>query len=113
MTPPGSLDLDPGSQEKPVNSWCVSFETECKCLYPKYVSIVLEMRPGPYFQTSNGPMDRRTDRRYQFYDSHYIFIGKKFLLTYQQRKFLLIKSHDVAVYMFLLMRNGLPNVLMS
>ncbi len=24
-----SLDLDPGSQGKPVNSWCVSFETEC------------------------------------------------------------------------------------
>ncbi len=25
----GSLDLDPGSQGKPMNSWCVSFETEC------------------------------------------------------------------------------------
>ena len=29
MTLPGSLDLDPGSQGKPMNSWCVSFETEC------------------------------------------------------------------------------------
>ena len=29
MTLPGSLDLDPGSQGKPGNSWCVSFETEC------------------------------------------------------------------------------------
>ncbi len=29
VTPPGSLDLDPGSQGKPVNSWCISFETEC------------------------------------------------------------------------------------
>ena len=26
---PGSLDLDPGSHGKPMNSWCVSFETEC------------------------------------------------------------------------------------
>ena len=29
MTLPRSLDLDPGSQGKPMNSWCVSFETEC------------------------------------------------------------------------------------
>ena len=29
MTLPGSLDLDPGSQGKPMNSWCVSFGTEC------------------------------------------------------------------------------------
>ena len=29
MTRPGLLDLDPGSQGKPRNSWCVSFETKC------------------------------------------------------------------------------------
>ena len=29
VTQPGSLDLDPGSHGKPMNSWCVSFETEC------------------------------------------------------------------------------------
>ena len=28
MTRPGSLDLDPGSHGKQMNSWCVSFETE-------------------------------------------------------------------------------------
>ena len=28
-TLPGALDLDPGSQGKSMNSWCVSFETEC------------------------------------------------------------------------------------
>ncbi len=29
MTRPGSLELDPGSQGKPSNLWCISFETEC------------------------------------------------------------------------------------
>ena len=29
MTQSGSLDLDPGSHGRPMNSWCVSFETEC------------------------------------------------------------------------------------
>ena len=29
ITWPGSHDLEPGSQGKPVNSWCISFETEC------------------------------------------------------------------------------------
>ncbi len=29
-TLPRSPDLDPGSQGKPMNSWCVSFKTECK-----------------------------------------------------------------------------------
>ncbi len=29
---PGALDLDPGSQIKSMNSWCVSFETECKSI---------------------------------------------------------------------------------
>ncbi len=33
MTLPDSLDLDPGSQGKSMNSWCVSFETECKSVY--------------------------------------------------------------------------------
>ncbi len=28
-TLPGALDLDPGSPGKSMNSWCVSFETEC------------------------------------------------------------------------------------
>ena len=28
MTPQGSHDLDPGSQGKPMNPWCVSFETD-------------------------------------------------------------------------------------
>ena len=32
MTLPGSPDLDPGLQGKPMNSWCVSFETECNQL---------------------------------------------------------------------------------
>ena len=30
MTLLGALDLDPGSQEKPMISQCVSFETECR-----------------------------------------------------------------------------------
>ncbi len=29
MTVSRYLDLDPGSQRKLMNSWCVSFETEC------------------------------------------------------------------------------------
>ncbi len=29
MTHLGLLDLDPGSHGKPMNSWCISFETEC------------------------------------------------------------------------------------
>ena len=29
-TLPGALDFDPGSQGKSMNSWCVSFETECR-----------------------------------------------------------------------------------
>ncbi len=29
MTQLGSLDLDTGSHGKPMNSWCVSLETEC------------------------------------------------------------------------------------
>ncbi len=31
MNLPESLDLDTGSQRKPINSWCVSFDTECTC----------------------------------------------------------------------------------
>ena len=31
---PGALDLDPGSQGKPLNPWCVSFETECSQIRP-------------------------------------------------------------------------------
>ncbi len=30
MTKPGSLDLDPGLYGKPINSWCISYETECR-----------------------------------------------------------------------------------
>ncbi len=37
MTWPGSHDLDPGSQGKPVNSPCISFETEC--IQPKLWSL--------------------------------------------------------------------------
>ena len=36
----GSHGLDPGSQGKPLNSWCISFETECTlvCVYRmKYI----------------------------------------------------------------------------
>ncbi len=31
-TQPGPIDLDPGSQGKSINSWCISFETECTTL---------------------------------------------------------------------------------
>ncbi len=30
MALPGSADLDPGSLEKPMKLWCISFETECR-----------------------------------------------------------------------------------
>ncbi len=34
MTLSVSFELDPRSQGKPMNLWCVSFETECDQLIP-------------------------------------------------------------------------------
>ncbi len=41
MTLSGSPDLDHGFQGKPMISWCVSFETECICMYSKGAHILL------------------------------------------------------------------------
>ena len=42
---PGALDLDPGSQGKSMNSWCVSFEAECITHYktPPLRNLCLEL----------------------------------------------------------------------
>ncbi len=46
MKQSGSLDFDPGSQGNPMNSWYVSFETEC-------TSVCLAMRVISYRPTQD------------------------------------------------------------
>ncbi len=46
MTFLGSLELGPGSQGKQVNSWSVSFETECRLVYTEHDSCAITSAPS-------------------------------------------------------------------
>ena len=58
MTQPGSLDLDPGLDGKPMNSWCISFETECmlaRCIVSSHMNMQTMIGAG-IKGTSGGPI---------------------------------------------------------